>query len=69
MEIFYGVIPCVANEWVRVHGAAHEEFVCEVVDELADWDYLKVSVKVWYRSAPGKVPYNSEAEQNLHRRL
>ena len=45
MEIFYGVIPCVANEWVRVHGAAHEEFVCEVVDELADWDYLKVSVK------------------------
>jgi len=34
------------NERVRVHGAAHEEFVCEVVDELADWDYLKVSVKV-----------------------
>jgi uncharacterized protein (DUF2132 family) len=31
---------------VRVHGAAHEEFVCEVVDELVDWDYLKVSVEV-----------------------
>jgi len=44
-----------------VHGAAHEEFVCEVVDELADWGYLKVSVKVWYRSAPGKVPYNAKA--------
>ena len=42
MEIFYGVISCVTNEGVRVH----EEFVCEVVDELADWDYLKVSVKV-----------------------
>ena len=46
MEIFQGVIPCVTDEGVRVHGAAHEEFVCEVVDELADWDYLKVSVKV-----------------------
>jgi len=29
-----------------VNGAAHEEFVSEVVDELADWDYLKLSVKV-----------------------
>ena len=46
LEIFKGVIPCVTNEGVWVHGAAHEEFVCEVVDELADWDYLKVSVKV-----------------------
>ena len=46
MATFKGVIPCVTNEGVRVHGAAHEEFVCEVVDELADWDYLKVSVKV-----------------------
>jgi hypothetical protein len=46
VEIFWGVIPCVTNEGVRVHGAAREEFVCEVVDELADWDYLKVSVKV-----------------------
>jgi hypothetical protein len=43
-----------------VHGAVHEEFVCEVVDELSDWDYLKVSVKEWYRSALGKVPYNVE---------
>ena len=46
MEIFQGVIPCVTNEGVRVHGAANEEFVGEVVDELADWDYLKASVKV-----------------------
>ena len=46
MEILQGVIPCVTNEEAWVHGAAHEEFVCEVVDELADWDYLKVSVKV-----------------------
>jgi len=44
-----------------VFRAAHEEFVGEVVDELADWDHLKVSVKVWYRSAPGKVPQNAEA--------
>ena len=51
---------CVTNEGVRVHGAAHEEFVGEVVDELADWDYLKVSVKVWYRSASGEVPNNAE---------
>jgi hypothetical protein len=46
LEFFYSVIPCVTNEGVWVHGAAHEEFVCEVVDELSDWDYLKVSVKV-----------------------
>ena len=37
MEILQGVIPCVTNEGVWVSGAAHEEFVCEVVDELADW--------------------------------
>ena len=37
MEILYGVIPCVTNEGVRVYRAAHKEFVCEVVDELADW--------------------------------
>jgi hypothetical protein len=41
--------------------AAHEEFVGELVDELADWDYLKVSVKIWYRREPGKVPNNAEA--------
>jgi len=29
-----------------VRGAAHEESVCEVVDELADWDHLEVSVEV-----------------------
>ena len=46
MEIFQGVIPCVTNEGVRVYGAPHEEFVCEMMDELEDWDYLKVSVKV-----------------------
>jgi len=34
------------NEGVWVHGAAHEEFVCEVVDELADWDHLEVSMEV-----------------------
>ena len=33
--------------------AAHEEFVCEVIYELADWDHLKVSVKVRYGGAPG----------------
>ena len=27
-------------------GAAHEEFVCEVVDELADWDHLEMSMEV-----------------------
>ena len=39
MEIFKGVISCVTNEGVRVHGAAHQEFVCEVVDELASVRY------------------------------
>ena len=46
MEILQRVIPCVTNEGVQVRGAAHEEFVCEVVYELADWDRLEVSVKV-----------------------
>jgi len=40
------IIPCITDEGVRVHGAVHEEFVCDVVDELVDWDYLKVGVKV-----------------------
>ena len=46
MEILQGVIPCVTNEGVRVRGAAHKEFICEVVDEQADWEHLQVSVKV-----------------------
>ena len=46
MEILQGVIPYVTNEGVRVRRAAHEEFACEVVYELADWDHLEVSVKV-----------------------
>ena len=46
MKILQGVIPCVTNERVWVRGAAHEEFVCEVVDELADWDHLEMSVEV-----------------------
>ena len=49
------------NEGVWVRGAAHEEFVCELVDELADWDHLEVSMEVSYGIAPGKVPYNTEA--------
>ena len=39
MEILEGVIPCVTNEGVRVRGAAHEEFVYEVVYELAPSSY------------------------------
>ena len=35
MEILKSVIPCVTNEEVRVRRAAHEEFDCEVVYELA----------------------------------
>ena len=46
MEILECVIPCVMNEGVRVRRAAHEEFVCEVVYELADWGHLEVNVKV-----------------------
>jgi len=34
------------NEGVCVRGAAHEEFICEVVDELADWGHLEVSMEV-----------------------
>jgi hypothetical protein len=36
MEIMEGAVSYVTDEGVRVHGASHEEFVCEVVDELAD---------------------------------
>jgi hypothetical protein len=35
MEILKSVIRCVTNEGVRVRSAAHEEFVCEAVYELA----------------------------------
>jgi hypothetical protein len=41
-----GVVSYVMDEGVRVHGASHEEFVCEVVGKLSDWDYPKVNVKV-----------------------
>jgi hypothetical protein len=44
-----------------VRRAVHEEFVCKVVDELADWDHLEVGVKGWYGSALGKVLYDTEA--------
>ena len=44
MEILEGVIPCVTNEGVRVRGAAHEEFVCEVVYELADRDHNLITI-------------------------
>jgi hypothetical protein len=43
-----------------VYKAAHEEFVGEVVDDLADLNYLKVRVMIWFRSAPGEVPNNAE---------
>ena len=46
MEILDGVISCVTNEGVRVRRVAHEEFICEVVYELADWNHLEMSVKV-----------------------
>jgi hypothetical protein len=61
MKILYGVISSVADEGVWVCGASHEEFVCEEVDELADWDHLEMSVKIRDGGAPGKVPYNTEA--------
>jgi len=46
MDILKSVIPYVTNEGVWVRGAAHEEFVCEMVVELADWDHLEVSMEV-----------------------
>jgi hypothetical protein len=36
MQILEGVVSYVTDKGVRVHGASHEEFVCEVVDKLAD---------------------------------
>jgi len=44
MEILECSIPCVTNEGVRVRRAAHEEFVCEVVYELADWNHLDLII-------------------------
>jgi hypothetical protein len=35
MKILECIIPCFTNKGVRVRRAAHEEFVCEVVYELA----------------------------------
>ena len=46
MEILEGVIPYVMNDGVLVRGATQEELLCEVVDELADWDHLEVSMEV-----------------------
>jgi hypothetical protein len=45
LEILEGVISCVTNVRVRVRGASHKEFDCEVVDELADWDHLECSMQ------------------------
>jgi hypothetical protein len=45
LEIFEGVILCVTNVRVRVRGASRKEFDCEVVDGLADWDYLECSMQ------------------------
>jgi hypothetical protein len=45
LEIFEGVISCVTNVRVRVHGASRKEFDCEVVDELADLDHLERSMQ------------------------
>jgi hypothetical protein len=36
VQILEGVVSYVTDEGVRVHGASHEEFVCEVVDKMAD---------------------------------
>jgi hypothetical protein len=36
MHILEGVVSYVTDEGVRVHGASHEEFVCEMVDKLVD---------------------------------
>jgi hypothetical protein len=36
MQILEDVVSYVTDEGVRVHGAAHEEFLCEVVDKSAD---------------------------------
>jgi hypothetical protein len=44
VEILKGVIPYVTDEGVRVRRAVHEEFICEVVDDLADWDHLEVEL-------------------------
>jgi hypothetical protein len=55
VEILKCVISCVTDEGVRVRGAVHEEFVCKVVDELADWNHLEVGVKGSCGSAVGKV--------------
>ena len=46
MEILEGVIPYVMNDGVLVRWATQEELLSEVVDELADWDHLEVSMEV-----------------------
>ena len=39
-----------------MRGAAHEEFVCEVVDELADWDHLEDASLVMCISSTSILP-------------
>jgi hypothetical protein len=36
MQLLEGVVSYVTGEGFRVYGASHDEFVCEVVDKLAD---------------------------------
>jgi hypothetical protein len=40
VEVLKGVISYVTDEGFRVGGAVHEEFVCKVVDELADYVFV-----------------------------
>jgi hypothetical protein len=61
LENFEGVISCVTNVRVRVRRESRKEFDCEVVDKLANWDYLECSMREGYRSTPGKIPNNTEA--------
>jgi hypothetical protein len=61
LEIFEGVISCVTNVRVRVRGASREEFDCEVVGGLADWDQLECGMQELYRSTLGKIPINTDA--------
>jgi len=58
-KILCGVVPSIADKGVWVCGASHEEFVCEEVYESADGGHLKLRVKMWYWSAPGKIPHDA----------
>jgi hypothetical protein len=44
-----------------VIGAAFEEVVCEMINELVDWDYLEIGMELCDGCSPRKVSNDAQA--------